>query len=159
VGLRALREKGWRARVEDVNILLLATMIVVADRATKEIAVRQLSSGRREHRFVRVVLTKHPLLGRRASLSALIVLWIAAISCTAGAVLCAPALRHSTLIVTGVAAALAGALGNLGDRIIRGAVVDFVAIGRWPVFNLADVAIVVGAVVAGASLIPIARGW
>ena len=87
-------------------------------------------------------------------------LWIAAIGCAAGAVLCAPALRHRTLVVAaGVAAALAGAFGNLGDRIIRGAVVDFVAIGRWPVFNLADVAIVAGAVVAGASLIPIARGW
>ena len=60
---------------------------------------------------------------------------------------------------SGIAAALAGASGNLADRVIHGAVVDFVALGRWPVFNLADVAIVAGAVVAGASLIPIARGW
>ena len=33
MGLRALREKGWRASDEDVNILLLAAVIVVADRA------------------------------------------------------------------------------------------------------------------------------
>jgi signal peptidase II len=51
-----------------------------------------------------------------------------------------------------------GASGNLADRVIHGAVVDFVALGRWPVFNLADVAIVAGAVVASASLIPIAGG-
>ncbi|MFZ1160642.1 signal peptidase II [Mycobacterium sp.] len=142
-----------------MNILLLAGLIVAADRATKEIAVRQLAVGRHDYRFVRVVLTQRPLLGPRASLRALIVLWVAAIGCMVAALLCAPALRQNTLVMAGIAAALAGALGNLGDRIIRGAVVDFVAIGRWPVFNLADVAIVAGAAVAGVSLIPIVRGW
>ena len=142
-----------------MSVLLLAGLIVAADRATKEIAVRHLTFGRRGFRFVRVVLTKHPLLARGTSVRALIVLWVAAVACTVCALLWAPALHQSTFVTAGIAAALAGAFGNLGDRIIHGAVVDFVAIGRWPVFNLADVAIVVGAVVAGASLIPIARGW
>lgn len=39
---------------------------------------------------------------------------------------------------------LGGALGNLVDRIIRGYVVDFVDIGFWPIFNLADLSIVLG---------------
>lgn len=39
---------------------------------------------------------------------------------------------------------LGGALGNLIDRIIRGYVVDFVDIGFWPIFNLADLSIVLG---------------
>lgn len=39
---------------------------------------------------------------------------------------------------------LGGALGNLSDRIWRGSVVDFVDIGFWPIFNLADVAILLG---------------
>lgn len=39
---------------------------------------------------------------------------------------------------------LGGALGNLADRLTSGSVVDFVDIGFWPIFNLADVAIVVG---------------
>ena len=34
-----------------------------------------------------------------------------------------------------------GALGNLADRIRAGAVTDYVDIGSWPPFNLADVAI------------------
>ena len=45
-----------------------------------------------------------------------------------------------------------GALGNLGDRAFRGddgflhgAVIDFVDLQWWPVFNVADAAIVVGA--------------
>lgn len=39
---------------------------------------------------------------------------------------------------------LGGALGNLVDRVRTGAVVDFIDVGPWPVFNLADSSIVVG---------------
>ena len=45
-------------------------------------------------------------------------------------------------------AVLAGTLGNLTDRIRHGYVVDFVSVGigelRWPTFNVADSALVVG---------------
>jgi len=44
----------------------------------------------------------------------------------------------------GLAGALGGAAGNLLDRLRRGVVVDFVALWRWPPFNLADAAIVTG---------------
>ncbi|HET7416589.1 MAG TPA: signal peptidase II [Solirubrobacterales bacterium] len=37
-----------------------------------------------------------------------------------------------------------GALGNLADRIRADAVTDFIAIGSWPPFNLADVSITLG---------------
>jgi signal peptidase II len=37
-----------------------------------------------------------------------------------------------------------GAIGNLADRIQADAVTDFIAIGSWPAFNLADVSITVG---------------
>jgi signal peptidase II len=39
---------------------------------------------------------------------------------------------------------LGGALGNAVDRMTRGYVVDFVDIGFWPIFNLADLSIVLG---------------
>ena len=45
---------------------------------------------------------------------------------------------------------LGGALGNLVDRVRLGEVVDFIDMGwklhRWPVYNVADVAITVGVV-------------
>lgn len=39
-----------------------------------------------------------------------------------------------------------GALGNLADRAFAGEVTDFIAVGSWPPFNLADVAITCGVV-------------
>jgi signal peptidase II len=54
-------------------------------------------------------------------------------------------------IATGIGLSLimGGALGNLWDRVARGRVVDFLLFYikryQWPVFNLADSAIVVGA--------------
>jgi len=59
---------------------------------------------------------------------------------------------ESTLII-------GGAIGNLIDRIIyRGVgVVDFIDIGvgrwRWPTFNVADMAVVIGMVVLGVRLV------
>ncbi len=42
--------------------------------------------------------------------------------------------------------ALGGALGNLVDRLrFGGAVVDFIVVWRWPSFNVADAAILLGA--------------
>jgi signal peptidase II len=55
------------------------------------------------------------------------------------------------LTITGVALSLilGGAVGNLWDRLARGRVIDFLLFYikhyQWPVFNLADSAIVVGA--------------
>ena len=54
-----------------------------------------------------------------------------------------------------------GALGNLADRLVRdgdgflgGAVIDFIDVQWWPVWNVADMGIVIG----GASLVLFA-GW
>src|SRR5215216_3326907 len=42
---------------------------------------------------------------------------------------------------------LGGALGNLIDRLTIGHVTDFISVGNFPVFNIADASISVGAVV------------
>jgi len=54
----------------------------------------------------------------------------------------------------GVGLMFGGALGNIVDRFRFGYVIDYLDVHVWPVFNLADAAIVAGAgVVAAASLI------
>lgn len=40
-----------------------------------------------------------------------------------------------------------GAIGNLVDRIRAGEVTDFIAVGAWPPFNVADVSITLGVAV------------
>ena len=50
----------------------------------------------------------------------------------------------SGLLMLAIGLQLGGAFGNLIDRIRAGAVVDFIDVGWWPVFNLADSSIVVG---------------
>ncbi|MBU3959003.1 MAG: signal peptidase II [Candidatus Omnitrophica bacterium] len=50
---------------------------------------------------------------------------------------------------------LAGALGNLIDRLFLGYVVDFLDFRIWPVFNIADSAITIGAILLGWSILKV----
>jgi signal peptidase II len=70
----------------------------------------------------------------------------------------ATAFRHRNLLAAfALGLILGGALGNLTDRIVRGPgltgrVVDFVDLHVWPIFNVADSAIVVGAILLAFSV-------
>lgn len=60
----------------------------------------------------------------------------------------------ASLRVQGALALLAGgAVGNLIDRIRLGAVVDYIDVHIWPVFNVADVAVTIGAALLIISLV------
>lgn len=49
-----------------------------------------------------------------------------------------------------------GTVGNLIDRLSDSYVTDFISVGRWPAFNIADSAIVVGAILIAYLLIRLA---
>jgi signal peptidase II len=53
--------------------------------------------------------------------------------------------NHKRLIQITLGLILGGAFGNLADRIRLGYVVDFIQVGWFPIFNVADSAISVGA--------------
>ena len=83
--------------------------------------------------------------------------WLFAVASVAVALaIVVTAFRH-TRAITAVALGLilGGSVGNLIDRLIRGGglaggrVVDFIDLHWWPVFNLADSAIVIGALILG----------
>ena len=56
---------------------------------------------------------------------------------------------------------LGGAIGNLIDRVYDGAVIDFIEMGIaghwWPVYNVADIAVTVGAVLLLLQLLTASR--
>jgi signal peptidase II len=72
-------------------------------------------------------------------------LWIVSMAVAAVLLQCGM-VADNAMSGAGIGAALGGAAGNLADRLRHGAVIDFIVIGRWPVFNLADAAIVGGVV-------------
>ena len=80
------------------------------------------------------LLDDHPLL-----------VTVAAAMILMGVIVYAIGHRHvSAWLWTGIGLVVGGAVGNLIDRLRLGYVVDFVAVGPWPNFNVADSAISVG---------------
>jgi Signal peptidase (SPase) II len=80
-----------------------------------------------------------------------IIVWIAALA-GAGMIVVEGLLSLGVGGAVGLGLALGGATSNLGDRVLRGAVVDFIALRAWPTFNLADAAMVAGTALLAGSL-------
>lgn len=59
----------------------------------------------------------------------------------------------ATTTVVGLGCVMGGAAGNLVDRCWHGAVIDFIKLGWWPTFNLADTALCVGIALTTGSLL------
>ena len=57
--------------------------------------------------------------------------------------------RVTNLLRLSLAFQIGGAVGNLLDRFRLGAVTDFIDVGIWPIFNLADASIITGLVLLG----------
>jgi signal peptidase II len=127
--------------------------IILLDQLTKSWAVANLA-GRPKHVIgdtVELVLTRNGGSAFSRFQGVTPVLAIGAILVT---IVLARVLRSANdrLLIFALTLLLGGALGNLADRIfrppgfLRGRVVDFVAVGWWPVFNVADSCITIGAV-------------
>lgn len=57
------------------------------------------------------------------------------------------------LMLTALGLILGGAVGNLIDRVVFGYVIDFLDFRIWPVFNIADASITIGAFILAIRLI------
>jgi signal peptidase II len=133
------------------DLLAIAGAVVLVDQTAKALAIRFLSpAGPAAAGAVGLTLAANRgwWLGGSPTAPVLIALWGLTLGCTALALAAGPDLASNQLASAGLVVALAGAASNLWDRVRRGAVVDFIVLGRWPTFNLADVAIVAGVAVA-----------
>jgi signal peptidase II len=124
------------------------------DQVSKSVVVRHLPAGcfrpvARGCGLRRVHNGAGGMLG--LSTGSAVLVWIAVVVCLAFVGGRDPAVSGNGATV-GLGLALGGATGNLVDRVVRGGVVDFVAVGRWPAFNVADAALVLGVVLTAWSL-------
>jgi signal peptidase II len=136
-----------------VWVAAVVALIVGADQATKSIAVARWSVRPHEifgpHVLLFVTRNSGSAFSRFQSFTPVLALAAIAI-----AVVLARAARNATdsVVLCALVLLLGGALGNLTDRFVRspgflrGHVVDFVQVGWWPVFNLADSCVTVGAI-------------
>ena len=132
-------------------LLLTAAVVVIVDQLTKSWVVARLSGGEEIDLLGGLVTLRLALnpggafgFGRRfpefflAATIVVILILVVWVGRTREAAMAIP-----------LGLVLGGGLGNLIDRVFRdfdGRVVDFVDLGWWPVFNVADSCIVVGVI-------------
>jgi signal peptidase II len=133
-------------------ILLLATVIIVADQLTKAWAVASLANEPPTHVIWTLQWNLSFNSGMAFSQAQGIgpVIGVVATLVIVGLALSLRKIDHPLALVA-AGLIIGGALGNLGDRMFRGrgwmhgAVVDFIDFQWFPIFNIADVAVNVGA--------------
>lgn len=135
------------------RLWLAALVVFLVDQATKALAWTHLSRTTPllipGYEWARLVAVKNEglILGFLSGSKSLVVFVMAFAVLNLQAYLSEETLRdpRSRLLLP-AGLVLGGALGNLADRMTRGFVVDFIALGSWPVFNVADAAVVTGIV-------------
>ncbi|MFI6397318.1 signal peptidase II [Rhodococcus coprophilus] len=135
-------------------LFVLAILIYVADLVTKVLAVHYIDPADPISIIgdtVTLTLVRNPGAAFSMATGMTWLLTLVAIGVVIGVVKIGRTLQ-SRWWALGLGLVLGGALGNLTDRLFRspgplqGHVVDFVSVGWWPVFNVADSSIVCGAV-------------
>ena len=132
--------------------LLISAVIVLLDQVSKAWALRDLADGR----IIHVIWTMQFNLTYNRGMAFSRGTGIGPIIGVIGlvvVVLLLLSLRRADNALTRVATGLiiGGAVGNILDRLfrgsgwMRGAVIDFIDFQWWPVFNIADMAIMIGA--------------
>lgn len=131
----------------------LCGLVVVLDQAAKALVERNLLPGEDVEVLGPIELTLAHNTGVAFGLAGgggvRLVLLTAVALAVIGYVFSRDPTRPGLWVAAGLLAG--GALGNLADRVRDDAVTDFIQIGSWPAFNLADVAVTLGVIVLALS--------
>lgn len=146
-----------RSRNMIFKLLSVSSFVVIADRLTKYILLRNFSEGE-SFRVVpglfhiTLVLNSGAAFGlfkgRSIFFTALTTLVIVFICFYTWHGRC-----KDLLTLTALSLILGGAAGNLIDRVAFGYVIDFLDFRIWPVFNIADASITIGAFILAVRMI------
>ena len=128
--------------------LLVAVAVLATDQATKAIVRAEIPRGGEETvlPFLTLVNTRNTGIAFGLLDDAGPVIVVVALAALLGilAFFAYNASRPKVWVAMGLL--LGGALGNLLDRAVEGAVTDFIDLPAWPAFNVADMAITFGVV-------------
>jgi signal peptidase II len=137
---------------------ILAVIVVALDRWTKHLAATRIRMYQHVdviHGFFRLTHTENTgaafslFADSPSHLKTTLLIAFSAIAMVVVAVLLWKQTRALTISGIALSLILGGAAGNLWDRVLHGRVVDFLLVYykhyEWPVFNLADSSIVIGA--------------
>ena len=137
-------------------LLFAAAVVLVADVLSKVAIVASLDPGQQVDvlgHVLRLTLTRNAGAAFSVGTSATILFTVVAVGVVVVIAREARRLTSAGWAIT-LGLLLGGALGNLSDRLLRapgplrGHVVDWIELPHWPVFNLADSAIVIGGCLA-----------
>jgi signal peptidase II len=125
---------------------LVAAGTLAADQATKALVRATVERGGGEELILGIRLVNSRNSGIAFGLFAGGGVLLIAFAVAALAVLLVFFARHRDrpLVWLPTGLLLGGAAGNLVDRVVEGAVTDFIDLPAWPAFNVADTAITVG---------------
>ena len=142
------RQSSWRAFRDPLLIGILITTLVV-DQITKQLVLNNLGIGASwpvdgffRFTYVRNDGTAFGLFQDNGTLLTFVSIGAVALI----VYFYREAVMVSWFTRTALGLQLGGALGNLLDRFRYGYVVDFLDVGPWPIFNIADSAIITGIV-------------
>ncbi len=135
-------------------LFITAAVWIAVDQITKAIAVARLTPGEPVHALDGIVywtLQRNPGAAFSFLTSVPWLFTILAFAISIGIVVYSPRVQ-GRLNAFALGLVLGGAVGNLVDRVarapgpFRGHVIDFIDFRVWPVFNVADSGVVVGAI-------------
>jgi signal peptidase II len=140
------RDDARAGRLATRRVLAVAVLVLVLDQLTKRLVVQAVPRGTSE-RFLPLIDLVHVRNDGVAFSSFAGQPWIVGLLVVAAlGALTWWFVRNRTVRFAWLAAGMlaGGAIGNVLDRIVEGAVIDFLKPPNWPAFNLADMAIVGG---------------
>ena len=148
-------KRSFRERLADYGLLIvIAGLIVILDQWTKTLVRQSLSVGETWmpldwlEPYVRVVNWHNTGAAFGIFQQGGLIFTILAIVVTIFILYYFPQVpRKDWPLRVAMGMQLGGALGNLTDRLRFGAVTDFISVGKFPVFNVADSSISVGVAV------------
>ena len=155
-----------RGRWRNAVFLLVALLVVVADQLSKLWIRSNLLEGQSLFEVgLFQIIRLSPNTGaafslfRDQSFALMIVAIVGAVFLLVYALIICPRLfsLDTMLGKSALGLILGGTIGNLIDRLRFDGVTDFISVGIWPAFNVADSAIVVGVILFAYSLLTMAR--